>query len=482
MSSYLTRSGRSGSFADRRSRNHAISGGMVSQLTPEQAFRRFDEIHKKESSGVTVRSSFLQSSWVFAGVSIICDWMLQNPLVFENKGRLVDGGELVDLFANPNGYNNQSTEMKFRKAYMTELILSGAVMRIFPEMEGPKPKSMVVQPRNKFRPEWSYDEMGIQVVDRWMRTSGISRRVPYFPGDDIHHNILYNPFHDFEGLAPLTAAILGIRSDINLSELLVRFFENDASTGLIMSSDEKVNPGMLKQLGEVWNEMNSGIENAYNTKWISHGFKPHSMGSEFDAAVQRILKTMTKDEILTGILQIPPVIYQGQAPVEGVQIGARSSEPEKEAFLVNVIMQWAKRYDEEANLNVAQRFPGDWYVRHDFSNNPILERRRLERAKTAAELLDRGVTLNNLIRWMKLELDEEPHGDEFFVKRGQVPASVVMASGSDALLPPRARTEIDDSEIMEILNLATQGRIKELSRNESSGDKPLRELLLELRQ
>ncbi len=440
----------------------------VEQVSLEAAYRRFDEMHEATTSTVGIRDSYSLSAWVYSAITIICDWITQNPFVIEQAGSIVQDGSLSRLASRPNRYGQQNTCKKFITAYMSELLLSGSIMRVFTEMDGIEPRQMVVMPRHKFTAMRGFDEHGMEIVQRWNRYN-VSGNYTYTPGDDIFHDALFNPYHDWEGLAPLTAALLGINSDINLSELLNRFFSNDASTGLIMSSKEPVNATQLGDAIEAWEANHKGVKQAYGTKFIGHGFEPHQIGTTFDAAVQRVLKVLTRDEIMNGIFRIPPSIYAGDLPSEGVQIGSNSSEPEKEVFLINVIMVWADRYDTEFNLDVAPRFGARLAGRHDFSNNPILERRRLERAKAAVELIDRGVTLNHIIEWLKLELAPEPHGNEFWTRQGQVPASVIMGMGERAVpvaQPQAKKDQVVMDYIGEIVRKAETAVVKNEARSE----------------
>lgn len=452
----------------RKKRSRRRYGGKVATQTTytvEEAVRRWDSMMKSQISAVSVADSYALSAWVYSAITIIAEWIVQNPFVVTNRGRPVQTGPLTKLVRSPNVYSQQNTSEKFRTAYLTQLLLNGAVLRAFPDMDGIVPQSMVVFPRSDFQPEWHYDKTGTQVATRWIRT-GRSGTAPFIAGDDIFHDALYNPYHDFEGLAPLTAAVLGINADINLSELLNRFFENDASTGMIMSSKEPLTGNQITDAVKAWDLAHGGMSKKYSTKFIGHGLEPHQIGTGFDAKVQQTLKVLTRDEIMNGIFKIPPVIYAGETPSEGVQIGAKTSAPEKETFLVNVIMVWAARYDAEFNLDVAPRFGIDYQGRHDFSANPVLERRRLERAQIVVELIDRGVTLNQAIKWLKLDLLPEPHGDEYWIRRGTVPASIVMAAGERALDVAGNRNEVLDEYVEDIARLAQSIQVQNETRTD----------------
>jgi hypothetical protein len=241
-----------------------------------------------------------------------------------------------------------------------------------------------------------------------------------------------------------------------------------------MSTKQPLNKNQIVDAQKAWDLQHGGMKNAYATKFIGFGFEPKQIGTNFDATVQRVLKQLTREEIMTGIFKIPPSIYSGQQPSEGVQIGGRSIEPETESFLINVIMVWAKRFDQEFNQDVATRFPGEAMGRHDFTTNSILERRRLDRAKAAVELIDRGVTLNQVIEWLRLELRPEPHGNDWWLRNNMVPARVLLDAPSDALLPPTrqsraqqdARDAVTDELVESVKRLVESVQFKDQVRSD----------------
>jgi hypothetical protein len=440
--------------------------------------KRWNEMHTSSSSAVSVRESFCQSAWVYCAISIICEWMISNPFVVTRDGEPDPNSPLGKLVKHPNSYGQQNTCNKFRAAYMHELLLNGSVIRVFTKMNGIVPEKMVAFPRSDFTATAEEDDAGVEQPVRWTKF-GARRQHQYIEGDDAHLDALLNPYHDWEGLSPLASALLGINADINLGNLLNRFFQNNASTGLIMASDQPVTEQQLTEAVSAWDAVYKGIDNSYKTKFIGYGFKPYPISQGFDAAVQRILKVLSRDEIMNGVFRIPPVIYAGELPAEGVQIGARSTEPDKKTFLTNVIMVWADRFDEEFNLDVAPRFGPEYAGNHDFTQNPILESDRLTMALAAAELIDRGVTLNHVIDWLRLGLQHEPHGNEYFLNQGQVPASVVMKAGERALntrsyTEPARRPGADDKKtggsrkqyLDSILTLAQTAEVAELAQAE----------------
>ena len=450
----------------KRQRRRAGSAAKQTALTVEQGIERWEAMAEAAGGNkITVAQSYALSAWVYSAITIITEWITQNPFVVTNHGQVAETSDLARLERSPNTYPQQNTSQKFRTAYMTQLLLNGAVLRVFPDIDGITPRSMAAFNRSQFTPQWRHDHTGTQVVHKWTKTSPGGTTL-FIPGDDIHHDALYNPYHDFEGMAPLTAAVLGINADVNLSDMLNRYFENDAATGLIMSSQEPLNKSQIENAQKTWDMLHKGMSHKYSTKFIGHGLQPHQIGTGFDAKVQQILKVLSRDEIMNGIFKIPPVIYAGESPSEGVQIGTKTSAPEKETFLINVIMTWAARYDAEFNMDVAPRFGPGFHGAHDFTTNPILERRRLERAKAAVELIDRGVTLNQIITWLRLDLKPEPHGNEYWVKAGQIPASVVMAAGDRVLETAANGKSAAEDYIKSILQSADSAQTKNDARND----------------
>ena len=404
------------------------------QLSLSQAFKRWEEMHGATHEGISVAEAYRRCSWVYGAISQIAGAVSQTPFRVYDSERDVESGPLVKLIDTPNRYDQQSTSAKFRHAYLTELLLNGAAMRRFTGISGYEPSEMVIDPRRRYRASVGYDENGMAVVTRWLYVSP-ARQIPYIPGDDIYHDALYNPYHDWEGLAPLQAAILGINNDLGIGEFTQKYFENDASSGVVFTSEHpSFTQKAADEAAKRYNELHGGTRRAFRAKFLGFGLKPAEIGGGFDAKSMQILRALTKEEIVAGIFKVPLEIFGSRERADkGVMIGNQNPDSAKETFLVNVIMPWAARYDEEFNRDVAWRFGPRMRAAHDFTSNPILERRRLDRARAAAELIDRGVTLNQVIEWLHLELDPTPHGDEWWIQNNMVPASVVMRAGDRAL-------------------------------------------------
>jgi len=403
-------------------------------LTLEQAVRRFDDMHSRELEMVSVAESYRQSVWVYGAISQIAGSVSRAPFrVYGPGDRPVESGDIVRFVNQPNRYDQQNTSTKFRNAYLTELLLNGAVCRVFSAMEGFRPAAMVALPRWRFRVDGTVDDAGIETPVRWhLRTRG--RSIPYTSEDDLYHDGLYNPYHDWEGLAPLTAAMLDINNDVDSAEFAHRFFKNDSSTGLVFTSEHpSFNQAAADEAVRRWQDQHAGKSRAFGAKFVGFGLKPHQVGSSFDAKMHNVLKTLTKEMIVTGIFKIPLETFGAESVSSGVVIGDRQSDTAQESFLVNVVMPWSMRYDEEFDNDVAWRFGAQYRGAHDFTGHPLLEKRRLERAKAATELIDRGVPLNAVIKWLKLELAPVPWGDDFWVPSNMIPAEVIRKAGERAL-------------------------------------------------
>lgn len=410
------------------------------------------------------RDSFQQSVWVYGAVTAIADNISEARFRVTNNENDADDSPLGRLINKPNRYDQQGTSNKYRRAYFIELLLSGSVLNVLAELQGAIPGSLIVYPRNRFTVSDEVDENGMLVPRQWqLMTRG--KPFKFIPGDDIYHDALYNPFHDYEGLSPLQAAVIGISNDISIGEFIDRFFRNDCSSGVVFTS---THPGFRQEQAELaeskYNEVNAGKNNWFRAKFLGFGLTPHNVGTQFDAQGQRIIKQLSKEEIVTGIYKIPLEVFGSkETGGSGVTIGSSSPEPAKETFIVTVVIPWARRFDENFNSDIAWRFGPGYKGFHDFTANPILERRRLDRAKQAIELIDRGVTLNTVIQWLDLKIDPQPHGDEFWIESTKVPARFIVDAGPGGLganAAPKARESVE-AYLKEIIELAAQSRTRE---------------------
>ncbi len=475
----------------RRRRQQTSKGAPIKQLTFSQAWDRFQGVTESSSGQIEVGivEAYKRSAWVYGAISLIADVVSQQPFVILDGTNLVENGPLVDLVRKPNEYGNQNTSEKYRYAYLTELLLHGAVMRLFPEMNGFVPEEMLTEPRWRFRAQTSLDKNGKQIVNRWQFTNH-GATIDYTPDDNIYHDVLYNPFDEIEGLSPLRAVLIAVTNDISAGEFASRFFANDASSGVVFTSDHpSFNQAAANEAAEAWKRLYGGKLNAFAPKFVGFGLEPKLLGSALDARTLQVLKSLTKAEIVTGIYKIPLEMFGSQERSgSGISIGGASPEPAKETFITNVAMPWASRYDSEFNRDVSWRFGGTLRGKHDFTQHPVLEKRRLERAKAAGELIDRGVPLNEVIRWLRLEIAEQPHGEEWWVDNDLVPSSFIMKVGTSVLDKRSgtiARNEHTDEYVGSIISLAKTAkllnkiRVDERRKTDSNGES-VRQRILEI--
>lgn len=425
----------------RQGRDHSQSVSPNTQaatLTLSQLFARWDAWQTEQGRKVTPIDAIKQCAWVYTAVTFIAEHIMRTPQYTYAAGtqKRIENGELQSLIENPNEYSDQNTSSKFRYAYFFELLLNGSVMRVFGEMNGFKPKKMSVRPRWHYKPKVVYDEFGREVPVSWTLRARQNAPTPtYTPGDGIYHDALYNPVHDFEGLSPLAAAMLSITNDIELVEFANRFFRKDGSTGVIFSTDdERFGQAQCDAAVQKWEAQSAGDH--FGAKFLGFGLKPHSVGTALDARMFQVLRNFSREEIIAGIYKIPLDAISAKDGGGDIVIGGPSGGTQassREAFLINVVQPWAMRYDDDFNRDVTWRFEGNLEARHDFSQNPILERRRLERAIAAVQLVDRGVPLNEVIRMMRLDIAEQSWGNDWWVQNDRLPARVVLGAGDDAI-------------------------------------------------
>lgn len=420
-------------------------------------------MHGQDGSSLSGVDAYQQCVWVYGAVSILAGICSRADFVVTNNENPVEAGPLYNIVERPNNYSNQNTSAKFREAWFTEILLNGAVMRVFTELNGMIPSEMVVYPRWKFNAHTVVDKNGKTVPIKWALTTPAGK-VWYINNDDIYHDALYHPASEWEGLSPLIAGLNMVSNDIAIAQYTNRFFKNDAAPGLVFTSDNpQFNSDQAREATKLWNDSHRGVNKAWKTSFLGNGLKPYQLGTGLDAKILGALKALTKEEIVTGIYKVPLSIFgQTDSASSGgtINIGQSkaASDSERESFLINVAIPWSRRYDEEFNKDVAWRFGPGYRGHHDWSNNLILENRRLARAQAAAELLKHGATMNGVIRWLKLELEETTWGDEWFIANNMIPASVLVKAG-DSLLPGQeaARKQSVDEYAKQIVAAAVEG-------------------------
>lgn len=129
-----------------------------------------------------------------------------------------------------------------------------------------------------------------------------------YAADEVVRFKNFNPKSDYYGLAPITIAARSLGADFYAREWNRRFFQNDASPGMQLSSDQPYDPDVEKRLLEGWESKHQGISRWHSLAIFWKGLKP--IGNEKrnpkDLDFLNLIK-LNREEI-TSLFGVPPAV------------------------------------------------------------------------------------------------------------------------------------------------------------------------------
>ena len=115
----------------------------------------------------------------------------------------------------------------------------------------------------------------------------------------------FNPYDDYRGLSPLTAAQLSLEQDHYASEYNRNFFINGAQPGGVLESKENLMQEEFDRLLAQWNDRHQGVDKAHQIGLLEGGLTYKQTGiSQADMVFLEGRKS-NRDEVLAGIYKVP---------------------------------------------------------------------------------------------------------------------------------------------------------------------------------
>ncbi|MCS7232164.1 MAG: phage portal protein, partial [Elusimicrobiota bacterium] len=265
-------------------------------------------IFSSQSKGI-VRNPYEVSAWVFGAVNAIARNISRIPYyIYKNvdnsdslgTANILKDGELVDLFKRPN---KLSTWRQHIMGTVISLELNGEAFWILDRSNVSEvPKEIWLVNPTRFEPIW--DKGNTKIIGWKYRNKNIELE---FSLSEIIFFKYPNPYDDLRGLAPLSAATLGISQDYYAAEFNKKFFEEGAAISGVIEVEDELSPEAYTRLLAAFEERHKGYTKAHRVVLIEGGGKftpytPSYRDFEFTS-----LRRLNKEEILTAF-GVNPVI------------------------------------------------------------------------------------------------------------------------------------------------------------------------------
>lgn len=358
-----------------------------------------------------VAEPFKQIPAVYKAIKAIADNVPQADLRFRDRKtkKPLESDPIIDLFNRPNPF---MTEQDLIQAWVGFHCLYGESIIIKEASVGQRSGS-----RNLPAELWAFnpEHFTPQVEKRAIKSWTYSREGITFQPEQVIFTRDFNPYDMFRGTRPMDAIEKVI--DIDWKSLIFNkaFFDNDATPGLMLATEEELGEEVIKRITEQFKASHQGARNAHKVAILEGGLKPVSTTQtmrDMDFIEQ---KRFTREEIL-GIWRVPKAMFNITDDLNyATFIG------QMKMFWNYSIMPVLKKVESAIDLYVVQPYNPKIEAYFDFSNVVAYQEDFKEKVDTATKLFNIGFTRNEINEKLQLGFKPVPWGDSWWAPFGLTP-------------------------------------------------------------
>ncbi len=238
---------------------------------------------KEPGVGGNASVAYSASAWLFRAVQIRGEALISAPLKLYKP--TTDGQEEIEDHAAVRRIHEVNTEWNYsdlmRYTEGDSCIFGNAYWRLTDDDEiyrVPPSKVKLVA-----------DKTGIKGLERTDTGEMIPRdELVIFRG-------AYDPESDLSGIAPAVLASNAAMAERNTERYLAAFFANDATPGLIFSTDDTLSEADTERAQAWWTKFFKGVNNSFRAAFLGKGLKPFEVGkSPKDLALADVKEELHK--------------------------------------------------------------------------------------------------------------------------------------------------------------------------------------------
>jgi len=350
----------------------------------------------------------LDSVWTYVSVRAIAEDLRRTPRTLTDADdNPVERGPLCDLLEQPNPVQGFGD---FVETLVVELLTatsnSVAIIKDFGS-DGPSaarptgralPRALYIASADRLLPVFSGGRIQRRLV-AWRYTSPAGASMPFAPEEIIPIRIPgpAEARHPLEGVGPREASRASAKITRACDLFTSRYFENDATPGLILVTDEALSPMQIREMTRAWEGRYGGVERAHRAAILHKGLRPHSGATMNDIALKDVRDSSGESE--RAAFGVPPIRA-------GIVRDANraNSVSQLSMYRLGAVMGMGERIAEPLNrdLVAAHEWPDAPAQTHDARHKPAYsraawnaQRRRAHRARMA-ERRDLAAALDRL--------------------------------------------------------------------------------------
>jgi len=361
-----------------------------------------------DSASKLLQKPYANHPWVYACASKIAGNLSRLPILFTNPrtNEVTSDDKLSLLLKRPNNLMNQT---QFFEAILLNYLL--------PTTDSPGGQSFIlptdaegnpVDIRRGQLPDYLYPFNDLLVKPERVNESWTGRwlfehkgqKIPFL-NDQVIRTRLFNPYDWMRGLSPYSSLKITVTSDVKAAGLSDKFFDNNASVGGVLTTDQKLLKDQIQAIGKQWADQHEGWVNAGKTALLHSGLKYQSESKDLAALEFMEQKKYSRETIMAvygvskTILGLTDTVNRATAQVEKELFWKDTLVPYKDLLWSDLNTQWLEIYDHSLRGNF------------DLSGVSELRGDQSQKIKDATFLINQGVPAAEAYKTVGLEIDTQ---------------------------------------------------------------------------
>jgi len=365
------------------------------------------------TSGGRPTNVYQQSAWVYRAVNILAEQVANMPFRFSAKAepeKLIETGPLVAFYNEPHPALNRFQYWELRVMW---LLLRGECFRV-----------PVFGRDNRLEKVLMLDPADFEHIVQegkligWRYRGGMKSPLSaqVFLPEEVWFDRLPNPYDTWRGLGPLSVALGAAETDYAGGQLMRGLFENNGEPGMIVRTEEQLDPEQREQLLQACAERRRGGGRTNRPLLLWGGAEV--VTPTLSGVDEKFLSARRASVAeICAAFGVPEEMVTSTANAKyDIMAGTRLN------FIENRVIPLCRRLEAEEARVVRLMDPKacGWF---DVEGHPVITQARRERLAAARAGFEMGVPFNELNRTLSLGFSPLPWGDQGYVPKNMVAVS-----------------------------------------------------------
>jgi HK97 family phage portal protein len=340
-------------------------------------------------------------------------------MISKGTAEIVEDHPVLALLANPMG-DGSLTQNDLIQATVTYLDLEGEAY--WERIWANKNRTEVAALWPMVDPRYVWAIPGeTELIRGWVYRK--SAKAIVFDKRDLIAFRYFNPETPYYGLSPTEVLRQAILADVKAIDWNRLFFENDATPGMVLVTDQALTTSQAQEVEARWEAKHRGVGNAHRTHVFGSGLRPERYTPTHRDMQFLNLRAWSREEILAAY-GVPPLIvglYQ--------ETNRATAQTMRRLFWENAVIPRLGKIEQTLNAELVP--DEDIQLFFDLSEIEALQEDVAEMAQIGVSLLAQGWTPNEIRDWWGKPQGEGEDLDRVFVPAGFIPVGEVRTKSAD---------------------------------------------------